>query len=109
MLVACWSVKGGSGTTVVTAALGLALASQGPGALLVDLGGDLPAALGVTEPDGPGVADWLRAGADVPSGALRHLEVAVGPGLALLPTGGQLPPAAVRAEELAALLASDSR
>jgi MinD-like ATPase involved in chromosome partitioning or flagellar assembly len=109
MLVACWSVKGGSGTTVVTAALGLALASQGPGALLVDLAGDLPAALGVVEPDGPGLAGWLCAGADVPSDALGRLEVEVGPGLGLLPSGGPLPPAAARAEELAALLASDSR
>src|SRR4051812_22888747 len=109
MLVACWSVKGGSGTTVVTAALGLALASHAPGALLVDLAGDLPAALGVAEPDGPGLADWLGAGADVPSDALARLEVEVGPGLALLPMGGPLPEAPARAEELAALLASESR
>ncbi|MCU1448454.1 MAG: ATPase involved in chromosome partitioning, partial [Acidimicrobiales bacterium] len=94
MLVACWSVKGGSGTTVVTASLGLALASQGPGALLVDLAGDLPAALGVAEPEGPGLADWLRAGTEVPSDGLGRLEVEVGAGLALLPSGGPLAPAA---------------
>ena len=48
MLIACWSAKGGAGTTVVTAALGLVLARRHPaGALLVDLAGDLPAALGL--------------------------------------------------------------
>jgi MinD-like ATPase involved in chromosome partitioning or flagellar assembly len=109
MLVACWSVKGGSGTTVITAALGLALASHAPGALLVDLGGDLPAALGVAEPDGPGLAEWLSAGPEVPADALGRLEVEVGPGLALLPAGGPVPHAPLRAEELAALLGADSR
>src|SRR3954447_24799627 len=59
MLVACWSVKGGSGTTVVSAALALAVAATGHDALLVDMGGDVPAALGVPEPAGPGLADWL--------------------------------------------------
>lgn len=53
MLIACWSAKGGAGTTVVTAALGLVLARRHPaGALLVDLAGDLPAALGLA-PDPP--------------------------------------------------------
>jgi hypothetical protein len=48
VLIACWSAKGGAGTTVVTAALGLVLARRHPaGALLVDLAGDLPAALGL--------------------------------------------------------------
>jgi hypothetical protein len=48
VLIACWSTKGGAGTTVVTAALGLVLARRHPaGALLVDLAGDLPAALGL--------------------------------------------------------------
>ena len=58
MLIACWSTKGGAGTTVVTAALGLVLARRHPaGALLVDLAGDLPAALGLPPeplaPDAP--------------------------------------------------------
>ena len=57
MVISCWSVKGGSGTTVVAAALSMAWARRRAGALLVDLGGDLPAALGITG-DGPGVVDW---------------------------------------------------
>ncbi|MFZ2440837.1 MAG: hypothetical protein WAW51_00670, partial [Ilumatobacteraceae bacterium] len=56
----CWSAKGGSGTTVVSAALALVLSHRRP-ALLVDLAGDAPAALGIAEPAGPGVADWLAS------------------------------------------------
>src|SRR5438105_1160177 len=74
MFVACWSVKGGSGTTVVSAALALSVAAAGTDALLADLAGDVPAALGIPEPDGPGLADWLGAGPDVPGDALGHLE-----------------------------------
>ena len=54
----CWSAKGGSGTTVVSAALALVLSQSRP-ALLVDLAGDLPATLGIAEPTGPRVLDWL--------------------------------------------------
>ena len=107
MLVACWSVKGGSGTTVVAAALAMVLASADPkGSTLVDLGGDLPAALGVPEPAGPGVSDWLAAGPDVEADALRRLEVDVAPGLALVPVGTS-PLAGARGEQLAAALRGD--
>jgi hypothetical protein len=44
-----WSAKGGSGCTVVSAAVGLLSASQRE-TLLVDLGGDLDAVLGNVEP-----------------------------------------------------------
>ena len=93
MLIACWSVKGGSGTTVVAATLALILArSSASGAVAVDLGGDLPAVLGLPEPEGPGIADWLRADADVLPDALRRLEVDAGRALRLLPRGsGPLP------------------
>ncbi|HSH59850.1 MAG TPA: hypothetical protein VK988_09470, partial [Acidimicrobiales bacterium] len=88
MLVACWSAKGGSGTTVVAAALGHVLARSSPGGvLLVDLGGDLPAALGLPEPTGPGVSDWLAAGDDVPADAFDRLALDGGGGLGVLPRG----------------------
>ena len=41
MLLSCWALKGGVGTTVVTAALGLTLNRAGHDVLLVDLAGDL--------------------------------------------------------------------
>lgn len=93
MIVTCWSVKGGSGTTVVAAALSLLLARRCPqGAVAVDLGGDLPATLGLAEPAGPGVLEWLAAGADVAPDALERLAVDAGAGLRLLARGaGPLP------------------
>jgi MinD-like ATPase involved in chromosome partitioning or flagellar assembly len=88
MLLACWSSKGGAGTTVVAAALAcLAAEREGsPGALLADLAGDAPAVLGLDEPGGPGLAGWLAA-ADAPADALGRLEVPVAAGLGLLPRG----------------------
>ena len=115
MLIACWSPKGGTGTTVVSTALGLVLsASTGP-TLLADLAGDVPAALGLPGPTGPGLADWLAAGADVPDDALARLEVEVGPRLRLLPWGAADPDADAaasgpgRASALATALAADRR
>jgi MinD-like ATPase involved in chromosome partitioning or flagellar assembly len=88
VLIACWSVKGGSGTTVVSVALALVLGRSSPdGAVLADLAGDAPAVLGLADPAGPGIADWLAepdAGAD----ALRRLELDATPSLRVLPWGG---------------------
>lgn len=110
MLVSCWSAKGGSGTTTVVAALGKILAARADdGALLVDLGGDIPAALGAPEPDGPGLAEWLAAGAAVPADALARLEVRIGPALRLLPRGRGALTSPGRAEVLAEVLARDVR
>ncbi len=102
MLITYWAAKGGSGTTVLAAAHALQSAARGP-VLLVDLDGDVPAVLGTVAPSA-GIAEWLCAGADVPSDALDRLAVDVAPNLRLLPRGrGRLDPA--RAEVLAALLA----
>ena len=86
MLVACWSVKGGSGTTVVATALALLLARAAPSdVLLVDLGGDVPAALGVPDPDTPGVGDWVASVGD--DDALGRLAVDVGGSVRVVPRG----------------------
>jgi cellulose biosynthesis protein BcsQ len=88
MLFACWSVKGGSGTTVVAASLALLLSrSSSDGVLLIDAAGDLPAALGVPDDDALGLADWLVAD-DPGPGALGRLELDVSPGLRLIPWHG---------------------
>ncbi len=104
MLVACWSVKGGAGTTVVAASLALSLARRnGVGAVLADLAGDAPAVLGVPEPASPGLAGWLAGGDGVPADALDRIEVEAAQGLGLLPRGdGDLVPE--RGPVLAALL-----
>ena len=58
MIILCRSAKGGSGTTVTAAALGLLLAARHRGGgYLVDLRGDLPATLGIAEPEGSGMCE----------------------------------------------------
>jgi len=80
MVTLCWAAKGGSGTTVVTAAL--ALTSARP-SLLVDLDGEIPAVLGVPEPDRPGVAEWLTS--DTSTDHLADLLIDIGTRTWLLP------------------------
>jgi Mrp family chromosome partitioning ATPase len=105
VLITCWSPKGGSGTSVVAAALALLLSRLGD-TTLVDLTGDQPAVLGLPDPPSPGVAGWLSSADDVGPSALVRLAAPVAPGLELLAAGA--PPlagrrAAVLAEALAAL------
>lgn len=103
-VVACWSAKGGAGTTVVAAALARRIAAVQPGgALLVDTAGDSLAALGMPESDGHGLAGWLRdhdhAGLPV---------VTACPGLSVVHRGaGPLVPD--RADDLIDALATDAR
>ena len=80
MVTLCWAAKGGSGTTVVATAL--ALSSTRP-SLLVDLDGEIPAVLGLPEPDRPGVAEWLAS--EAPPDQLANLMVDIGPHRWLLP------------------------
>jgi hypothetical protein len=80
MVTLCWAAKGGSGTTVVAASI--ALHSARP-SLLVDLDGEIPAALGVPEPDRPGVAEWLAT--DTPAEHLADLLIDIAPQRCMLP------------------------
>ena len=87
-MIVCWSVKGGSGTTVVAAALALVLAQRHEaGARLVDMSGDTPSALGMSEPASEGIAEWLSA-ADHPGvEALNNLMLPVTAHLGVIPRG----------------------
>ena len=89
-MICCWSVKGGVGTSVVSAAVAVMGARRGDDVLLVDLNGDQAAILGV-ESEGPGLHEWLEAGEAVAVDALRRLEIPVRPGLRLLAPGGPGP------------------
>jgi hypothetical protein len=93
VLIACWSVKGGSGTTVVAVAHALLAASHARGPVhLAALAGDVPAVLGLAEPAGPGLAEWLAsplptAVAVAPAtGPRRPVGPAAPDGLGLSPT-----------------------
>lgn len=85
MLITCWSVKGGSGVSVTAAGLAGLMAERHGGAAVVDLGGDMPALLGVPEPSGPGLRDWCDSEAS--SSALERLVVEVSHDLRLVPVG----------------------
>jgi MinD-like ATPase involved in chromosome partitioning or flagellar assembly len=98
LLFALWSPKGGSGTSVVSAALGSFLARRRP-AVLVDLAGDLPAIAGLSpygpSPQGPlpypTLLHWLAAGPTAPSDVLEELVCPLDDRLGLLPLGERLP------------------
>lgn len=109
MFVACWSVKGGVGTTVVAAGLALSLVEDTGGpVVLADLAGDLPYCLGAVAPTGPGIAEWSAADADVPADALVRLTEPVGGGLELL-ARGRGPIERARADLLVQVLRSTGR
>lgn len=77
MLYPLWSAKGGSGTTVISVTLAAELGrAHASGALLVDLGGDVPAVGGLADP-ATGVTDWLAQPEAGPA-ALERLEVPLG-------------------------------
>jgi MinD-like ATPase involved in chromosome partitioning or flagellar assembly len=111
VLIACWSTKGGSGTTVVSAALASVLAeTSAREVLLADLGGDCPAVLGLPDPDGPGLSDWLAAGGGAPAGSLGRLELAANRGVRVLPWGdSNASPRPDAGERLLAALSADAR
>jgi hypothetical protein len=80
----CWSVKGGVGTTVISAVVALQR-SVTRHVRLVDLMGDLPATLGIAEPSDQGIGEWLAN--DAAEETLEHLAIPVNDQLDLLPRG----------------------
>ncbi|MGZ4674759.1 MAG: hypothetical protein ACXVH5_00285 [Ilumatobacteraceae bacterium] len=88
-MIVCWAAKGGSGATVVACALALG-SGHGP-TTLVDLSGDCATALGLAEPTGPGVSDWL-ASPTAGSDDLARLAVPVRDDVGLITRGTACPP-----------------
>lgn len=86
MVTLCWAAKGGSGTTVVATSLAL---SSPRASVLIDLDGEIPAVLGVPEPDRPGVGDWLIT--ETSPDHLADLLIEIGPQRWLLPWRGGVP------------------
>lgn len=105
MLTACWSVKGGSGTTVVTVSLALLWArTLGDDVVVADLAGDVPAVLGLPDRAGPGLLDWVAAGPEVAPGALRKLCLPAAATVAMIPKGTGTARDQAAGERLAAAL-----
>jgi len=84
LLFSVWTAKGGAGATTVALGLATSLARRN-GVLLVDLGGDLPAAFGVADP-ALGLTDWLATD-DGDSEALGRLETEIDDRISLLSIG----------------------
>jgi MinD-like ATPase involved in chromosome partitioning or flagellar assembly len=106
MFTVCYSAKGGQGCTAVTATLAL----LEPDTLVIDVGGDLPALLGLCEPHGPGICDLLADNQPVDRATLAAITIDTGT-IRVIPAG-QTPAHAVptdRWSELANALTSDSR
>jgi hypothetical protein len=110
MVMAVWSLKGGSGTTTVATALAVLAARELGGALLVDLAGDAPSLVCSDSAVAPGVAEWLRLAdaADDCWGVWMGRVVEID-GLAVAPRGRGPMPAGTAARRLAWVLASDPR
>jgi hypothetical protein len=100
MISVLYAAKGGSGTTVLAASWGATATTP---CLLVDLAGDVPGALGLSDPSGPGVLDWLRSDAD--ADRLGRLALDGARGLRVLPRGAAGPVPSPRWGALADALA----
>ena len=87
MVTVCWSVKGGVGVSVISAAIALSLAERAEDpVVLVDLSGDSAHVLGYQGSlDHPGVGEWLATA--LPAAALGGLVEPVTPRLSLLSRG----------------------
>lgn len=90
MLTVCWAAKGGSGTTVVSCVLALLNAARHEPSWLIDLAGDVPAALGMSEPSSPGAHDWVIS-PSAPAAALEALGIAATDDLRVIPRGTSAP------------------
>jgi hypothetical protein len=81
------SSKGGSGTTVTACASALRAATEYGSALFIDLCGDVPAVLGMSEPTSPGVNEWLAENQTADSEALVLLGNSTANGLIVIHRG----------------------
>lgn len=101
------SPKGGNCTTVTAAAHAVITASS-PGSaaptVIVDLGGDMPAVLGIAEPDTPGFNEWLSEPCRLSVDELVASASPIAPGLVLVHRGSAFVEGRPRWGDLAALL-----
>ncbi len=87
MTTVIYAHKPGQGVTTITAALATLTARAGHRTLLVDIGTDLPAVLGIAEPDLPGLVDYITN----PNVTLADVVIPVAEHLDLITRGEQTP------------------
>jgi MinD superfamily P-loop ATPase len=102
----CWSVKGGSGTSTVAAALTMLSPTEINGPLLVDLCGDSATLLGINAAANVGLSDWFASQADPQ--ILDTLCVQTKSGINVLPTLSPVENYERRSEEFASWLTEQS-
>ena len=98
------SAKGGNCTTTTAAAWSLLHAGRGEHVCIVDLCGDQPATLGIAEPVGPGVHDWLGEHSSANVGQWWAMATRVTAELSVIHRGAPHVDGAPRWEDLADVL-----
>ena len=99
------SPKGGNCTTVTAAAHALLSAQRGTPTLFIDLCGDVPAVVGMVEPDTPGINDWLAESNTSDAESMVRLGTPYTDGLVVLHRGARFVDGAPRWSALAAAIA----
>ena len=100
------SPKGGNCTTVTATAYALLLAARGTPTLLIDLCGDIPAAMGMAEPTSPGINDWLREHSTTDAQAIMTMGTKFDNGLIVLHRGSPFVEGQPRWADLARAISS---
>lgn len=100
------SPKGGNCTTVTAVATALLSAMAGRNTLLIDLCGDVPATMGMAEPNRPGINDWLGEHESTDAASLVLLGEPLMDGLVVVHRGSRFVEGRPRWRELAEAIAS---
>lgn len=102
------SSKGGNCTTVTAAAFALHQSTNGVRTVLLDLCGDQPAVLGLAEPQGPGINDWLAESSNATLDDLLSLGTVINDNVLLIHRGSRFVSGEPRWSDLAELMTSDN-
>lgn len=100
------SPKGGNCTTVTAAAYALLMAARGTPTILIDLCGDIPAAVGMAEPTTPGINDWLTESSPLDAQALVTMGTPLTEGLIVVHRGSAFVQGQPRWSDLADAISS---
>ena len=102
------SSKGGNCTTVTAAAFALHQSANDIRTILIDLCGDQPAVLGLAEPQGPGINDWLAEDSNATITDLLALGTIINDNVLLIHRGSRFVTGEPRWSDLGELMTSDN-